>query len=89
MEPGITDEQVLENATRDRRVLVTADKDFGDLVFRQGRPHHGIVLVRLHGLSPAEKARVAVAAIAEHGAELERSFAVIEKGRIRIRGRPS
>lgn len=70
-------------------MLVTADKDFGELVFRQGRLHSGIILVRLHGLDPSEKGRVTVAAIAEHGSELEQAFAVLEQGRIRIRKRLS
>jgi predicted nuclease of predicted toxin-antitoxin system len=87
--PGIDDEGVLQAAAQKARVLVTADKDFGELVFRQGRVHNGVVLVRLHGLDSAEKGQIAVAAIAEHGTELERSFAVLERGRIRIRKRPS
>jgi predicted nuclease of predicted toxin-antitoxin system len=89
MDPGIADEDVLEFAARDRRVLVTADKDFGELVFRQNRLHHGIVLLRLHGLSPAEKGQITVAAVLEHGVEFEHSFVVLEKNRIRIRRRPS
>jgi predicted nuclease of predicted toxin-antitoxin system len=83
------DEDVLHSASREGRVLDTADKDFGELVFRQGRLHSGIILVRLHGLDPSEKGRVTVAAIAEHGVELEQSFAVLEQGRIRIRKRLS
>jgi predicted nuclease of predicted toxin-antitoxin system len=31
--------------------VVTTDKDFGELVFRQGLAHHGVVLLRLHGLT--------------------------------------
>jgi predicted nuclease of predicted toxin-antitoxin system len=76
-------------AVRDQRVLITADKDFGELVFRQNRLHHGIVLLRLHGLGSAEKCALAVASVTEHGAEFEHSFAVLEKDRIRIRTRPS
>ena len=87
--PGIDDEGVLQAASEGARVLVTADKDFGELVFRQGRVHNGVVLVRLHGIDAMEKGRMTVAALAEHGSELEQSFAVLEKGRIRIRKRPS
>jgi len=87
--PGVEDQDVLQAASREDRVLVTADKDFGELVFRQGRLHSGVVLLRLHGLGPSDKAQVAVAAVAEHGPELERSFAVLEQSRIRIRKRLS
>jgi predicted nuclease of predicted toxin-antitoxin system len=89
MEPGIEDDEVLELSARDGRVLVTADKDFGELVFRQGRLHHGIVLLRLHGLAPNEKGRLVVTSVEEHGDEFAHAFVVLEKNRIRIRKRPS
>jgi predicted nuclease of predicted toxin-antitoxin system len=85
MSPGISDDEVLAIAAADSAVLVTVDKDFGDLVFRQGRAHHGVVLVRLHGIDPAEKARIALAALAEHVDDLAGAFTVIEKDRLRIR----
>ena len=47
MEPGIPDDIVLDLANREADVLLTADKDFGELVFRQGRVTSGIFLVRL------------------------------------------
>lgn len=85
MSPGISDEEVLERSITDEAVLVTADKDFGELVFRQKRVHHGILLVRLHGLEPEEKGRIAATAVAEHGKELVDAFSVVEEGRLRIR----
>jgi predicted nuclease of predicted toxin-antitoxin system len=39
MEPGITDDQVLEKANENQALLMTIDKDFGELVFRLGRLH--------------------------------------------------
>ena len=44
MEPGISDETVLDMANREEAVLLTVDKDFGELVFRQGRMTGGIIL---------------------------------------------
>lgn len=46
---------VLQRALERQAVLVTEDKDFGELVFRQRKMNAGIVLYRLPGLSPAEK----------------------------------
>jgi predicted nuclease of predicted toxin-antitoxin system len=87
---GISDDEVLDLAGARRAILVTVDKDFGDLVFRQGRAHHGVILVRLHGLAAEEKARITASAIADHAEELPGAFAVVERDRIRIRrGRPS
>jgi predicted nuclease of predicted toxin-antitoxin system len=85
MEPGVSDEAVLELANQEGSLLVTADKDFGELVFRQRRLTSGVVLVRLAGLSPASKAETVASAINRHIAGLPRAFAVITPGAMRIR----
>ena len=51
MKPGIEDEIVLKLANDNGSLLVTQDKDFGELVFRQGLTHWGVILVRLGGLT--------------------------------------
>lgn len=44
--PGIEDSTVLEIASREDALLLTADKDFGELVFRNGQTHSGVLLIR-------------------------------------------
>ncbi|MGQ9851377.1 MAG: DUF5615 family PIN-like protein [Aggregatilineaceae bacterium] len=83
--PGMTDDEVLSLANQQAFLLLTADKDFGEMVFRQRLHAHGIVLIRLAGLSPTRKAEMVALAVREHGAELLRSFAVIMPGVLRIR----
>lgn len=85
MAPGITDDQVLEKANENQALLMTIDKDFGELVFRLGRVHNGVVLVRLGGLSAQSKAEIVAVAISQYAASLGNSFSVISPGRIRIR----
>ena len=85
MEPGISDDRVLDLANQEADVLVTADKDFGELVFRQGRLTFGILLIRLAGLSPARKADVVASSANQHGAELPGGFAVLAPRSFRIR----
>ena len=46
LSPGISDEEVLRLAADGPAVLVTEDKDFGELVYRRGLAHAGVVLVR-------------------------------------------
>jgi len=82
---GTKDDVILEAAVRDARILITEDKDFGELVFRQRLYHHGVVLVRVDGISNAEKARIVARAIREHEADLASAFTVIQHGTIRIR----
>lgn len=82
---GISDDEVLELANKKTALLLTADKDFGELVFRQRRVTSGVILIRLAGLSPPRKAQIVVSAIEKHGPELEYSFSVINPGAVRIR----
>ncbi len=85
MSPGIVDDLVLRQSRDTASILITPDKDFGELVFRQGQASAGILLIRLSGLSPAQKALTVSAAIREHGNELPGGFAVLGPGNIRIR----
>ena len=45
--PGATDDEVLLDAYNEGRILVTEDKDFGDLVYRLKKPARGIILIRI------------------------------------------
>lgn len=85
MAPGIPDDAVLAEANRRHAVLLTADKDFGELVFRQRALSSGVVLVRLAGLSPDTKAEMVAAVVEEHGPELLHRFAVISPASLRLR----
>jgi len=85
IDSGISDDEVLEMANRKEVLLLTADKDFGEIVFRQQRITNGVVLIRLAGFSPARKAEIVASSINEHLTELLHAFTVINKGAIRIR----
>lgn len=85
LSPSISDEDVLSLASQERSILMTSDKDFGELVFRRGQAHEGVVLLRLHGLEPAEKARAVLSVVIKHAKEFVNAFAVVEPDRVRIR----
>ena len=85
--PSITDDEVLREANGRSAVLVTADKDFGELVFRQGVIHSGVVLLRLAGLANTTKGEIVAEVCRLRAAELIGSFTVISPGQVRIRPR--
>ena len=85
MAPGIPDDEVLIRANQESALLLTADKDFGEMVYRQHRLASGVVLIRLAGLSAVQKAQIVASAIADHIEEMSKSFTVIEPGRVRVR----
>lgn len=83
--PGASDEDVLKLAKREGAILLTADKDFGEMVFRQRRVTEGVMFIRLAGQSQKRKAEIVASAVKRHGEELLRAFSVITLGGIRIR----
>jgi predicted nuclease of predicted toxin-antitoxin system len=83
----MADDAVLESANRAGAVLITADKDFGELVFRQRRIAGGVILLRLAGLSPEARAQLVSGAIQRHLTEWGDRFSVIEPGAVRLRPR--
>ena len=82
--PGSRDIEILARAQREDRIVVTFDKDFGELAFRSGLPaSSGIVLFRISAPSSAYVARAAVAAL-ESRTDWAGHFAVVEDHRIRM-----
>ena len=85
LSPSIADEEVLQQANARNAILVTADKDFGELVFRQGLVHSGVVLLRVAGLANATKAEIVAEVCRDRAAELMGAFSVVSPGQVRIR----
>ncbi len=83
--PGIDDSAVLSQANQNSALLITTDKDFGELVSRMGQIQAGVVLLRLEGLSPERKASTVSSVLAGRGHELLSSFSVITPGLVRVR----
>ncbi len=83
-DPG--DEAILNRAHSETRILITLDKDFGELAIVRGLPHSGIV--RLVGIGARDQARAAADALAVHGAEIAAgAILTVEIDRVRIRPR--
>jgi len=85
MERGIDDEKVLSIAKDEDRILITRDKDFGELVYLLKKLHAGIILNRLAGISTRKKAEIILQVAETYSKELYGSFTVIQLGNVRIR----
>ena len=82
---GATDREVLERSRLDERLVVTFDKDFGELAVRFGlAPSAGVILLRLGGNTPDDDNARAVAAITSRE-DWAGHFAVVTDDRIRVR----
>ena len=85
LEPGIDDHAVLALANAENALLLTSDKDFGELVFRRRLVHAGVILYRLAGLSMRRKSCIIADALTAHGDEMQGAFSLVTAGHIRIR----
>ena len=86
--PGSSDDQVLSLAQNEQRLLLTFDKDFGELVFRRGEAaSRGVVLFRTRKQSPARLAE-RLLQILESRSDWEGRFSVVDEHSIRMRALP-
>jgi predicted nuclease of predicted toxin-antitoxin system len=85
---GTSDESVMDRAFAEGRILITEDRDFGELVFAAGRSTAGVVFIKFHGRTRGAKPAAVCEAIAKLGERLRGGFAVVEPGRVRLAKRP-
>jgi predicted nuclease of predicted toxin-antitoxin system len=83
--PGLADADILGHALEEARVVVTEDRDFCELVFRDNKPTYGIVLMRIHHSKRSEKARRARYLFAEYADKLPHAMTTLTLNNIRIR----
>ncbi len=87
--PGLADADVLTIARTERRVLVVADRDFGELIFHHQLAHAGVIFFRLPGANLHTKIEHLSTVLEEHAEALERgAFLVVTPGQIRVARRP-
>jgi predicted nuclease of predicted toxin-antitoxin system len=79
------DTEVLSISNNQRALLITEDKDFGELVFHKRRSHFGVLLVRLEGMSRSERVRMVCDIVVHRGKELANSFSVLTPSSLRTR----
>jgi predicted nuclease of predicted toxin-antitoxin system len=82
---SLSDADVIALAMRENRLLLTEDKDFGDLVFRREFSVPGVVLIRIYPDDIDLKTARLAAAIDRYGGDLFGRYMVIEEGRFRSR----
>ena len=87
--PRIGDEEVLKQARDEKRVLLTEDTDFGELVYAEGLGSSGVILFRFPSTARRAMAEAALDVTNRIGEELSARFTVVQPGRVRTgTGRP-
>lgn len=84
--PGAPDTEVLRRAQTECQVLITFDRDFGELVYHRGAPAPlGIIYLRLEPTDPAEPARILIALFANEEMNWTGRFTVADRECVRQR----
>jgi len=81
---GFGDNEVIDLARAEHRLLITEDKDFGQLVFSATKKSSGVLLVRYPALARSSLADAVLALLHERGESLYSCFVVLEPGRARL-----
>lgn len=82
---GIKDEEVLNIAVKNQSLLITEDKDFGELTYRLKLEHNGILLIRINEIPRRERIELVAELIEKHFDELYNNFSVLDNRGIRIK----
>lgn len=83
---GITDQEVMEIAIRERRTIVTFDRHYGELIFRHGyRPESGVIFLRWRQFGPEDPGRYLVELFKSTEIDFSRALTVIDEDTIRQR----
>lgn len=81
---GIDDDEVIQRAFEENRILITNDKDFGDKIYRKRQPHSGVILLRLAD----ERSSVKIAALQKllsvYSERISGNFVVVTENRVRF-----
>ena len=83
--PRMDDQDILALSISERRVVLTMDKDFGELVYHSGKGHVGVLLLRMGDARRADKVETVRQIVLHHGDELPGHFCVYRSGRLRVR----
>jgi predicted nuclease of predicted toxin-antitoxin system len=78
------DDEVIDLSAREERMLITEDKDFGQLVYAYQRPARAVILIRYPVPVRQRLSTDIVKLVQQKGEALQGSFVVLEPGRVRI-----
>jgi len=85
IDPRMRDIDVLRLAITEKRMVITMDKDFGELVFNSGLNHSGVLLLRLEDANSDKKVKTIQEILEKYEDKLQNNFCVYQNEKLRIR----
>jgi len=81
---GASDEELLQKSYSENYILITSDKDFGEMIFKNQKPHKGIILIRCQPNNFKQKIVVLTKLLMNYSTKLENNFVVVSNESVRI-----
>ena len=81
---GLDDETIIQKAFTENWILITNDKDFGEKIYQEGRPHRGVILLRLDDERATAKIEVLRQLLRNYGDRLSDQFVVVTETKVRF-----
>jgi predicted nuclease of predicted toxin-antitoxin system len=81
---GMDDNEIVQKAFEENWILVTNDKDFGDQIYREHKPHHGVILLRLDNERAKNKIDVLKQLLTSYADRLPDQFIVATEEKVRF-----
>lgn len=82
---GIEDREIMDKADGEERIIVTNDKDFGELAVKEGKESEGILILRLEIETPENKIKTVENILKEHRDKLENNLVIAKEDQIKTR----
>ncbi|MCU0353921.1 MAG: DUF5615 family PIN-like protein [Cytophagales bacterium] len=84
--PSMPDLDILRLATEEGTMVITMNKDFGELIYSKQEKHHGVLLLRMEEATGAEKVKVVEYILNHFEQEMIGKFCVYQDKKLRIKG---
>jgi predicted nuclease of predicted toxin-antitoxin system len=81
---GVEDDYLIQKVFDEDWILITNDRDFGEKIYRERRPHHGVIFMRLRDESVANKIAVMRTLLEGYPERLADQFVVVTESRVRF-----
>ena len=85
IDPRMEDEEIIRTAISENRMIITMDKDFGELVYHSSMEHSGVLLLRLEDATGSEKLLVVKHIMKNYSDRIKNCFCVFQNDKFRIK----
>ena len=85
LDQRMPDKEIIRLAALEKRIVITMDKDFGELVYHSGLDHCGILLLRLEDATGSEKQQVIAHILEKYADNMKDHFCVYQNKKFRFR----